>query len=95
MNYGKAIKKYRVDRRLTQQQLADKVGVSQVAIGYYEAGTREPDITTVKNIANILDVPLPLFVMEAVEMSDIKHKLRPAYKELHPHILSLINELNK
>lgn len=41
---------------LTQQQLADAVGVLNVSISNYERGTQMPDLTTLTKIADTLHV---------------------------------------
>lgn len=54
---GIQIKKIRKEKGLTQQQLADKLHVSQAMIGQYENGKRQPKEQTIKKIASALDVP--------------------------------------
>lgn len=92
MNYGPTIKKYRDERRLTQQQLGDLVGVTQAAIGFYEQGKREPDAQTLKNIAISLDVPLPILVWYSIEVMDVPFKKRAAFKLLKSKVDNLIYE---
>lgn len=50
------LRELRKTRGLTQQQLADKVGVLNVSISNYERGTQMPDILTLTKIANVLGV---------------------------------------
>lgn len=55
-NYiGENIRLYRERRNLTQQQLADKVGVSWEMISRYERSTSSP-LAKINKIANALDV---------------------------------------
>ncbi len=49
-----ALYTFRHKAKLTQKQLADKLGVSQAAIGMWENGNRKPDIIMLKKIAHIL-----------------------------------------
>ncbi|WP_303193453.1 helix-turn-helix domain-containing protein [Hungatella hathewayi] len=42
---------------LTQQQLAEKLGVSRGAISYYEKGERTPDIEFLENVIGFFDLP--------------------------------------
>lgn len=93
MNYGKTIKKYREDRNMTQQELADHVGVTQAAIGFYEKNKREPDAGNLKKISDALDLPLPLLIWLSVEIGDVKPRLRPAFKDLKTTIDLLIKEM--
>ena len=50
------IKEIRKLRQMTQQELADKVGVSQVQIGRLEKSTRTLDVDMLADIAKVLDV---------------------------------------
>ena len=48
----------RKQRGLTQQELADIVGVSNVSLSNYERGVQMPDIYTLTKIANALGVSI-------------------------------------
>jgi len=45
---GKNIKKLRDERNITQQQLADAIGVSFQAVSKWECGITLPDITILR-----------------------------------------------
>lgn len=51
----------RLAQRLTQTELADKVGVSRQAVSSYELGTKSPEPATLQRIAMVLGQPLPFF----------------------------------
>lgn len=55
---GNAIRKLRLARGLTQQQLADRVERSQSAIAFYENGRICPSVRTVMLMAVEFNVPL-------------------------------------
>lgn len=44
--------------RLTQQELADRTGLSRSAIGMYETGRREPDLETLEIFADFYNVDM-------------------------------------
>ena len=48
----------RHQERLTQEDLAKRLGVSRSAIGMYERGKREPDLKTLEKIADIFGVDM-------------------------------------
>lgn len=54
----KRIRKYRHDAGLTQEDLAEKVGVSRVYIGYVEQGRNTPSLEILEKIAKALKVRL-------------------------------------
>jgi len=56
MNIGKEIKAQRELNNLTQQELADKIGVSCSTIGKYETNDREPNAQMLVNLADIFNI---------------------------------------
>ncbi len=50
----------RIDGKLTQAELAEKAGMSQVMIARLESGTSNPTIGTVSRVANVLGKELKL-----------------------------------
>ena len=55
---SKRIKKLRGELELTQEDLAEKVGVSRVYIGYVEQGRNTPSLEILEKIAKSLKVKL-------------------------------------
>lgn len=53
---GKTIKELREKRRLTQKELAEKIGVSDKAVSKWETGKGLPDIGIVEDLAGVLSV---------------------------------------
>jgi len=56
--FGKRIAQVRKSRGITQQELAEKVGMSVVAIAYIETGKRWARLGTLDKIANSLKVDI-------------------------------------
>lgn len=54
--FSERLKQLRKERGLLQQDMADKIGITKSAYGYYEQGKTTPDVLTAKKIASILDV---------------------------------------
>lgn len=52
------IRVMRKSRDMTQQQLADKLGVACSTIAMYETAKREPNLETLEAMADIFNVPL-------------------------------------
>ena len=50
---------------LSQQELADKLGVSRSRIGMYETAKREPDFDVLKKIADVFDTTTGVLLGEA------------------------------
>ena len=53
---GEKIKQLRIDKRLSQPQLAKKLGVSNGIISIWENNINEPKASHIKNIAIFFDV---------------------------------------
>lgn len=61
-NIGDKIKKLRQSLKLTGKELADKIGVSKVAISQYENNKTKPTIGNLKKIADVGNVDLDYFL---------------------------------
>lgn len=53
---GPAIRRFREERRMTQAQLAEKIGVSDKAVSKWETGKGLPDVSLVEELAGALGV---------------------------------------
>ncbi len=53
MNFGVKLKALRKGQSLTQQQLADRVGVAKSVVSYYESGDRYPSYDILIKIARL------------------------------------------
>jgi transcriptional regulator with XRE-family HTH domain len=71
MNFGNAIKKIRVHLGLNQKDLADICDISQNSLSQIECGLKSPKERTLDKIARILNVPLPLLYLLAIEQKDV------------------------
>lgn len=57
-NFNNIFKSLRQSSGCTQQELADKIGISRSTIGMYETGAREPDFETLEVIADFFNVDI-------------------------------------
>lgn len=55
---GSRIKLLRVDRDLSQKELAKNLGISNVVLSRYEANERKPDFETLEKIADYFDISI-------------------------------------
>lgn len=58
MNLGENIKKFRKERKLTQQQLSELSGVPKISIGRYERNETKPPVRVLTKLATTLQVPI-------------------------------------
>ena len=61
MNIGIKIRNLRKSRKMTQEDFADKIGVSRSTLSCYEIGQRTPNINILQEIAEIFGVGLDYF----------------------------------
>lgn len=77
MTVGEKIKSFRSLKQLSQKALAEKAGVSEIAIRKYEAGERNPKPEQLKKIAQALDIgenilfDIPLNTLELNTVGDV------------------------
>lgn len=64
MTIGENIKQLRISREWSQQTLADEIGLSRNYISELESNKRNLSITTLKNLAEKLGVPIGLLIDE-------------------------------
>ena len=57
-NFQIVFKSLRTASKYTQQEIADKLGISRSTIGMYETGAREPDYDTLEAIADLFNVDI-------------------------------------
>lgn len=58
LKLGENLKKFRLQRELTQEQFADVLGVSAQAVSRWENGTTYPDITLLPTVASYFEITL-------------------------------------
>lgn len=84
INIASNLKRLRKERGITQENLADFIGVSFQAVSKWECGDGYPDITILPVLANFFDVTLD----ELVGMNEIKDtKKLDEIKEKHNNLV--------
>ena len=56
MSIGEKIKELRLEKGLTQMQLANKIGVSQKAVDYWERNVNEPKASYIVALVNFFGI---------------------------------------
>jgi len=95
-NLGIRIKHYRRLRRLTQEQLAEKVNLSLNFIGLIEIGRSTPSLKSLNRIAKALNTP-PHTLLKFTEASPssraMKRKILKSLDQLTPRQLEFLGYL--
>lgn len=85
---GKFIAKIRKEKKMTQQELADKLNVTDRAVGNWENGRRMPDVVFYKPLCEILGISLNEF-FAGEYLSDDK-----MIQKSEENIMNIVNEEN-
>ena len=72
MEIKNRIKKLRIERKVTQRDIAEGIGVSPVSIQRFEYGTVRPSLDTLIALADYFDVSLDYLVGRTDDKSPIK-----------------------
>jgi transcriptional regulator with XRE-family HTH domain len=66
---GERIRLHRLIKRMTQAELGKIIGVSSQAVGLYEKGEREPNISQLRQLAGLFNVTLD-YLLGMTPLSD-------------------------
>ncbi len=89
MNIGEAIKTLRTKRGVTQEELAERSGVTQGFLSLVERGEREPALDFIDTVSRALNVPPQLILLLACE----QHPRGRRYARPLRRIASALDEL--
>ena len=64
MSIGEKIKELRIEKGLSQMQLAKIIGVSQKAIDYWERNVNEPKASYIISLVKLFDISFDEFFSE-------------------------------
>lgn len=98
---GKNIRKYRIGRKLRQEDLAEKTGLSVTYIGMIERGEKIPSLETFISITNALGVSSDMILADVIETgytvknSLLDEKLSKLTKEDREKIYAVIDTMIK
>ena len=83
------LRSLRESKKLSQQKLADQIGIAQSQIHAYENNMYEPDISTLKRFAELFETSVDYII----DHTDIKHKIEHVEKyDLNAEEASLIEK---
>ena len=71
---GKRIRKFREGKGWTQSDLADAISMSNTTISHIEVGKGRPELNTIVNIANALEVSLDSLLCDSLKVSEAAYR---------------------
>lgn len=108
--FSKRLEQLRYEKELTQQQMADILGITRQAYGNYENGKREPDFITIKKLASFFGVSLDYLLGDSdIRKTSEQHSkslkeeshyttnnnLPPVFDDLDPETIKILNRAEK
>lgn len=78
---GEKIKKYRENKNMTQNEVADILGVKSATISKYESNTLEPNIESIKKIAEIFEISIDKLLKDEEEFNISKYNILDILRE--------------
>ena len=97
MNFAERLRQARIKRGYTQQQIADKMGITNSTYCGYETGKRQPDVAKIKQLANILNVSGDEllgteFTIDKIDLSASEQAHIKKYRQLNADGQSKVDE---
>lgn len=92
--FGNIFKKLRIEKGLSQQELANRLGISKSSVNMYERGERQPNFETLELIADFFNVDMDYllgrsdirksihFDEDGNEYHSIKKNPEPSYEDV-------------
>lgn len=78
---GHKLKSLRKGRKLTQQELADKMKITRATVSNYEVGRRSPHLSELKRFADFYGVGLDYFgIAPTDEVFDLLSRAKEVFK---------------
>ncbi len=92
MNLGLAIQRLRKEAGFSQTKFAKACNITQTYLSLIENNVKEPNLSTLRKVAEKLHIPLPVMFFMALDENDVQKEKRSAYNLLAPSIHSMIAE---
>lgn len=93
MNVGAGIKKIRLEKELSQGELATLAKIAQTTLSQIEKGKRKPSEKNLQKICEALKVPEQVIYLYSFEDVDIPERKRDLFNKLFPPFQDLIKQV--
>ena len=92
--FGARIKARREHLRLSQQQIADQLGLGRATYAHYETGRSEITALDLERLAQVLTVPISYFFGDdGQDLFREDEVVSAAFRDLEPHVQSGIKAM--
>lgn len=84
--FADKMKELRLKHHMTQADLAERLGLSASAVGMYEHGRREPDLSVILQLCQIFNVPADTLLGNPV--SEQSFEIKDVIQDIQDRLLS-------
>ena len=81
MNIGNKIKNYRENKKMTQKEIAEILGVEPATVSKYESNTIEPSIENLKKLAEIFEISIDKLINDEERIDISKFNILKILRE--------------
>ena len=92
MNIGYAIKHLRRRYKLSQTEMAERIGVTQTHLSLVENGERGTSQTLLDRICYEFKIPMAILLWSTLDINQVQPSKRESYKLLKPAVDSLVEQ---
>lgn len=93
MKIGILIKKLRIEKRISQGELAKVCKLSQNSLSQIELGLKRPSSKNLTKICEVLEVPESLLYLYGLEENDIPERKKEIFNIMYPVLKEFIEKL--
>ena len=94
--FGKRLRLLRMEKKMSQEELSFKAGISAAHLGQIERAEKKPTLETIGKLAEALEVSLPeLFTFETESTFICEHKENAVITKINAQLKSLTAEEQK
>lgn len=93
MTIGQVIKNLLKKKKISQVELAEKIGKSTTAVSQILKGQYSPTNETLDKISDVIDVPVPVLHFLTLSDEDIPVDKKALYDYLKPSMDRLLNDI--
>lgn len=92
MRLGTAVKDLRKRAGLRQEDLAERVGVTQSYLSQIENDRKEPNLSTLRRIGQELGVSLPILFFLSMDEEDVHPERKETFDRMFPYLKDLVED---
>jgi len=92
---GNNIKKFREFKNLSQQQVADHIGINRTVLGYYETGERVPNLDILNRLSTLYGVDLSILLEEDADVVEAETAFAYRTDNLESGDINVISDFHK